>query len=82
MRHAGAPAESVVSRYPDALPQFRVGHLDDVTAPAHADAAAVASPLALAGSCYEGLGLPACVASGRGAAARLLERLALTRPGR
>ncbi|MEY2474165.1 MAG: protoporphyrinogen/coproporphyrinogen oxidase [Actinomycetota bacterium] len=69
---AAAPIEACVSRYENALPQFKVGHLTDVTAKAHAAAAAVRAPLALAGSCYEGLGLPACVASGQSAAKRIL----------
>ncbi|HVT76975.1 MAG TPA: protoporphyrinogen oxidase [Acidimicrobiales bacterium] len=74
--HADAPSDARVSRYDHALPQFRVGHLTDVAAPAHAAAAAVRAPLALAGSCYEGLGLPACVASGQAAARAVLARLA------
>jgi oxygen-dependent protoporphyrinogen oxidase len=71
---ADAPIEARVSRYADSLPQFKVGHLTHVAAPAHAAAAAVRSPLALAGSCYEGLGLPACVASGQAAASRVRSR--------
>ena len=72
---ADAPTDALVTRYEHALPQFRVGHLTDVTAVAHAGAAAAPAPLALAGSCYEGLGLPACVASGQAAAARVSARL-------
>jgi oxygen-dependent protoporphyrinogen oxidase len=72
---ADAPVETRVSRYEESLPQFKVGHLTDVAAVAHASAAAVTSPLALAGSYLEGLGLPACVASGTAAAARVLARL-------
>src|SRR5205085_2990177 len=56
---ADGPVEARVNRYEHALPQFRVGHLTNVAPVAHASAAAAAAPLALAGSCYEGLGLPA-----------------------
>ncbi|HUR77479.1 MAG TPA: protoporphyrinogen oxidase [Acidimicrobiales bacterium] len=69
---ADAPAEARVNRYEHALPQFKPGHLSAVTAVAHASAAAAPAPLALAGSCYEGLGLPACVASGQAAAQLVL----------
>jgi oxygen-dependent protoporphyrinogen oxidase len=72
---AEAPIEARVSRYEESLPQFKVGHLTDVAAPAHAAAAAVSAPLALAGACFEGHGLPACVASGQTAAQRVLSAL-------
>jgi oxygen-dependent protoporphyrinogen oxidase len=77
---ADGPSDARVSRYEHALPQFRVGHLTDVAAVAHASAANATLPLALAGSCYEGLGLPACVASGRAAAARLRDRFQIGTP--
>jgi oxygen-dependent protoporphyrinogen oxidase len=67
-----APLEARVSRYEESLPQFKVGHITDVAAVAHASAASAPAPLALAGSCYEVRGLPACVASGQAAAARVL----------
>lgn len=76
---AAAPAEALVNRYEDALPQFKVDHLTNVAARAHAAAAKLSAPLALAGSCYEGLGLPACVASGQKAARAMRERLSATR---
>lgn len=72
---ADGPIDARVNRYEHALPQFKVGHLTQVAAVAHASAAAVPAPLALAGSCYEGLGLPACVASGQKAAATVSARL-------
>ncbi len=71
---ADAPTAALVNRYEESLPQFRVNHLREVAAPAHAAAANAPAPLALAGSCYEGLGLPACVASGRAAAKSVLSR--------
>jgi len=72
---ASAPTHALVNRWPSALPQFRVGHLTHVAERSHAAAAATAQPLALCGSAYEGLGLPACVASGRAAAAAVLQKL-------
>ncbi|MBA2609002.1 MAG: protoporphyrinogen oxidase [Actinobacteria bacterium] len=72
---APAPIEARVNRWPNALPQFKVDHLTKVAGRSHAAAAQAAFPLALAGSAYEGLGLPACVASGRAAAARVLDAL-------
>jgi oxygen-dependent protoporphyrinogen oxidase len=74
---ADGPSEYRVILYEHALPQFRVGHLTKIAAVAHASAAAARAPLALAGSCYEGLGLPACVASGRAAAGRILANWSL-----
>jgi oxygen-dependent protoporphyrinogen oxidase len=63
-----------VSRWPEAFPQYRVGHLDRVSA-AHAALRRHAPMLALAGSSYEGVGVPACIASGRRAAKGLLRAL-------
>jgi oxygen-dependent protoporphyrinogen oxidase len=55
-----------VQRWGGALPQYTVGHVDRV---ARIRAAAAAAPgLALAGAAYEGVGIPACIASGRAAA--------------
>jgi oxygen-dependent protoporphyrinogen oxidase len=74
---SAAPTYARVNRWPSALPQFRVGHLTKVAARAHASAATAPAPLALAGSAYEGLGLPACVASGRAAARAVSVRLGI-----
>jgi oxygen-dependent protoporphyrinogen oxidase len=74
---ADGPTNATVNRWPHSLPQFKVGHLK-LAQRAHASAAAAARPLALAGSAYEGLGLPACVASGRAAAAKVLLALGVT----
>ncbi|WP_298803243.1 protoporphyrinogen oxidase [uncultured Pseudokineococcus sp.] len=75
----GSPALPVlggrVVRWRDGLPQYGPGHLD-LVARALADVAARPG-LAVAGSAYEGVGVPACVASGRRAAARLLAQTAL-----
>ncbi|SDO87988.1 oxygen-dependent protoporphyrinogen oxidase [Pedococcus dokdonensis] len=55
-----------VQRWGGALPQYTVGHVDRI---ARIRAALATAPgLALAGAAYDGVGIPACVASGRSAA--------------
>jgi len=66
-----APADSVVARWPGAFPQYTVGHLARVDA-IEASLARDLPGVALAGSSYRGVGIPACIASGRAAARRLL----------
>lgn len=61
-----------VNRWPAAFPQFEVGHLQRVAA-ARAAMARNAPRLALAGASYEGAGVPACIGSGRRAAASVRE---------
>jgi oxygen-dependent protoporphyrinogen oxidase len=62
----GQPEESTVSRYPRAFPQYRVHHL---LRAAGVEAAVVRlGGLAVAGAAYHGVGIPACVGSGRAAA--------------
>lgn len=69
----GLPADSRVSRWGGALPQYNVGHLDRV---ARARAAVAVQPgLAVCGAAYDGLGIPACISTARTAAARILEHL-------
>lgn len=70
------PVDSVVTRWDDGLPQYPVGHLERV-AHIRSDAAAVPG-LALCGAVYEGVGIPACVASGQRAAEETLARAAGT----
>jgi oxygen-dependent protoporphyrinogen oxidase len=70
---AADPIASRVSRWPDALPQFRPGHLHRV----EAWRAALARDLpgvTLAGAGIGGLGIPACIRQGERAAADLLRR--------
>jgi oxygen-dependent protoporphyrinogen oxidase len=62
----GDPLESVVARHPQALPQYRVHHLLR-TAGVEAALARLGG-LAVAGAAYRGVGIPACIASGRAAA--------------
>jgi oxygen-dependent protoporphyrinogen oxidase len=70
---AGEPALVRVSRWPDAMPRYAVGHLDRVRAAETALAAT--SGILLAGGSYRGVGLPDCVAQGRAAAGRVLRWL-------
>jgi oxygen-dependent protoporphyrinogen oxidase len=67
------PVDTHVQRWGGGLPQYAVGHLDRV-ARIRADVARVPG-LAVCGAAYDGVGIPAVVASARAAAALL------TRPG-
>jgi oxygen-dependent protoporphyrinogen oxidase len=62
----GEPAEWAVVRHPRAFPQYRVHHLLR-TAGVEAAVARLGG-VAVAGSTYRGVGIPACIASGRAAA--------------
>jgi oxygen-dependent protoporphyrinogen oxidase len=62
-----------VQRWGGALPQYTVGHLDRVR---RISREVEAFPgLELAGAAYEGVGIPACIASGRTAASAVLTHL-------
>ncbi|WP_067487752.1 protoporphyrinogen oxidase [Actinomadura hibisca] len=70
---AELPLDSRITRWGGGLPQYNVGHADRV---ARVRAAVAGQPgLAVAGAAYDGLGIPACIASARAAAARILEFL-------
>ncbi|HEX3333272.1 MAG TPA: protoporphyrinogen oxidase [Acidimicrobiales bacterium] len=66
----GLPEESAVTRYPRAFPQYRVHHL--LRAAGVEAAVGRLGGLAVAGAAYHGVGIPACIASGRAAAQSLL----------
>lgn len=69
-----APVDTHVQRWGGGLPQYLVGHLDRVD---RIDTAVAAVPgLAVCGAAYRGVGIPACIASGRAAAAAILAGLA------
>jgi protoporphyrinogen/coproporphyrinogen III oxidase len=77
----GRPVESRVTRWGGGLPQYNVGHLARV---ARARAAVAGQPgLAVAGAAYDGVGIPACVATARMAADQVLAYVtgAATRAG-
>jgi oxygen-dependent protoporphyrinogen oxidase len=68
------PASAVtVTRWGGALPQYGVGHLDlvDEVLAAVGDLPG----LAVAGSVYGGVGVPACIATADAAAARVLDHV-------
>lgn len=73
------PVASRVTRWGGALPQYAVGHLDLVRRVRTAMAAAAG--LAVCGAAYDGVGIPACVASGQRAAAEVLRSLPVATPG-
>jgi oxygen-dependent protoporphyrinogen oxidase len=67
------PIDAAVHRWGGALPQYAPGH------PARVAAARAALPagLALAGAAFDGVGIPACVRSGRTAAEHLVSTVAV-----
>ncbi|RKT53470.1 protoporphyrinogen oxidase [Saccharothrix australiensis] len=64
-----APVDTAVTRWGGGLPQYGVGHLDVVRAVE--EAVAGLPGLAVAGATLHGVGIPACVATGDAAAARV-----------
>jgi protoporphyrinogen/coproporphyrinogen III oxidase len=65
----GAAVVRRVTRWGGALPQYTVGHLDRV---ARIRATVAAQPgLAVCGAAYDGVGIPACVATARAAASQV-----------
>jgi protoporphyrinogen/coproporphyrinogen III oxidase len=70
----GEPVETLVTRWPESFPQYLVGHLRRVQS--IEERAAHHPGLALAGAALHGVGIPACIGSGRNAANSLLSALA------
>ena len=68
----GEPTATLVQRWPEGLPQYYVGH-DRLVG--NARAAASNAGVELAGSTYDGVGIPASIGSGRRAGATVLARL-------
>lgn len=64
------PVETYVQRWGGGIPQYAVGHVDLVAAVR--DSLADQPTLQLAGAAYDGVGIPACIASGYAAADALL----------
>ncbi|GGB21276.1 protoporphyrinogen oxidase [Flexivirga endophytica] len=68
------PVAAHVQRWGGALPQYAVGHLDRI---AGVRAGLTSLPgLEVAGAAYEGVGIPACIGTGRKAAGAVLTHLA------
>jgi oxygen-dependent protoporphyrinogen oxidase len=76
----GAPVGARVTRWGGGLPQYTVGHLDRVAA---IRAGVAAQPgLAVCGAAYDGVGIPACVATAGAAVGQVISHLqARIRPG-
>jgi protoporphyrinogen/coproporphyrinogen III oxidase len=73
----GAPVGTRVTRWGGALPQYSVGHQDRV---ARIRSAVASQPgLAVCGAAYDGVGIPACVATARAAASQVTAFLAAGR---
>ncbi|MBI1843253.1 MAG: protoporphyrinogen oxidase [Actinobacteria bacterium] len=70
MNLTATPIETRVTRWPEAFPQFAPGHLDRVRAMKVVIGESIPG-LALAGAALGGVGIPACIQSGRQAAAGL-----------
>jgi oxygen-dependent protoporphyrinogen oxidase len=73
----GISAKSVeqrVTRWGGGLPQYNVGHLDRIAA--IRTAVAKQPGLAVAGAAYDGVGIPACIATAKTAAAQVTAHLA------
>jgi protoporphyrinogen/coproporphyrinogen III oxidase len=72
----GITARSVaqrVTRWGGGLPQYNVGHLDRVAR--IREAVAEQPGLAVAGAAYDGIGIPACIATARSAADQIIAHL-------
>ena len=67
------PVDAHVQRWGGALPQYAVGHLDRVRR--IRTAVAAVPGLAVCGASYDGLGIPACIASAELAATQILDGL-------
>lgn len=71
------PVASMVTRWGGALPQYLVGHLDRV---ARIRTELQSLPgLVVCGAAYDGVGVPACIASGEAAADQVLRQLGARR---
>ena len=76
---AAEPVLTWVQRWPESMPQYRVGHAGRI---AEAERRAAAMPgLALAGNAYHGVGLADCVRSGEAAADTMARFLATRAAG-
>ena len=75
-----APVDAHVQRWGGGLPQYAVGHLELVAAVR--DSLRASPTLAVAGAAYDGVGIPACIASGQTAADDLADHLDIPDQGR
>jgi oxygen-dependent protoporphyrinogen oxidase len=76
----GEPELAIVARWPNAMPQYHVGHLDRAS---HIEArVSKLAGLQVAGSAYHGVGIPHCIHSGEQAAERASAALHPSAAGR
>ena len=76
----GKPVDARITRWGGGLPQYTVGHLDRVAA---IRAGVAAQPgLAVCGAAYDGVGIPACVATARAAVGQVISYLQARVPPR
>jgi oxygen-dependent protoporphyrinogen oxidase len=75
----GVPDFALVVRYPRAMPQYTLGHVDRVAA--IFQEAARHPGLRFAGNAYHGVGVPDAIHSGEQAAARMLDTIGPKTPG-
>jgi oxygen-dependent protoporphyrinogen oxidase len=71
---AAEPVETHVARWPESMPQYRVGHVQMAEAIQHL--AGAHRGLAFAGNAYRGVGIPQCIRSGQEAAERVARSIA------
>jgi oxygen-dependent protoporphyrinogen oxidase len=69
----GQPINTYISRWPQSMPQYQAGHTKLVAQIGHW--VREFSGLALAGNCYQGVGIPDCILSGQTAAEEVLESM-------
>ncbi len=74
LRIEEAPTFTVVSRYPDSMPQYALGHLARVDR--IEQRVGTLARVEIAGNAYRGVGIPDCIASGEKAAESLFAHLA------
>ncbi|MFD3568852.1 protoporphyrinogen oxidase [Streptomyces sp. NPDC058667] len=73
---AARPVATTVTRWPGGLPQYPVGHLARVVRVR--EAVAALPGLRVAGAAYDGVGIPACVASAHRAADEIADEIIAT----
>ena len=69
------PLETRISSWPRSFPQYAPGHNEKI---AQAESLLAPDGIFLAGAGYHGIGVPACIASGRGAAHAALRHLGIS----
>ena len=72
------PVAAHVRRWGGGLPQYAIGHLDRV-ARLRRELASLQA-VSVAGAAYDGVGIPACIGSGRTAARTVLDQLKISTP--